>query len=188
MISNDVVVAKEINWTPSLVLSKLSDREIETLQAEGQNMDNIQWRWGRYCRMLIEKYGIPKMAVFNAIAKTVGRSQTTIRNCYYTSVTFSDADREQYENVAWSIFNYARQTPNPDAVLMYAFEDRAGVDECEMQFPITKRQEADPPEKTERRKWPVWCTPIRRRINGLPAERYKKAFRLLERLLDVLEE
>lgn len=170
-------------WTIERVIASLPERDRQRLEASGQIADKANWAWGAYAEKLIEQ-NVPKMYVYLALGKIVGRSATTIRNCYYTHRAFSDGEREEYEALAWSIFNHARQCDDPDRVLTYAHDERAGYDEVKAQFPITDPDEDEMPKPSI----PTWTMPIYRRLLGLPEARAERAKELMNELIKILED
>jgi len=170
------------DWTIGRVLAACSADEIEQLEATGQAADDCQWLWGRKASEWIER-GLPKMYVYLAIGKVVGRSATTIRHCFYTWKQFGNsAAQEEYHTVCFSIFNHARQCENPDTVLDYAEQEGAGIDEIETQFPITERV-----EEKQKLNVPAWTMPIYRRLVGLVKEKRDRAEKLLKELIEIVE-
>jgi hypothetical protein len=169
------------NLTVNQLIASLPELERAEIEATGTASDNINWYWGRKAEEFITR-GLPKMTVYMAIARMVGRSATTVRNSYYTWKSFDAGDREEYFTAPWSVFNHARQCDDPDAVLEYQRTEAAGVDEIEAQFPITAKT-----DETYRQNVPAWAMPIYRRFEGLKEEVRDHAQTLLNELIGILE-
>jgi hypothetical protein len=174
-------VSSNLPVSAEQIIASISEQERAEIEATGQNADRINWFWGMKAEEWIKR-GYPKMLAYMALGRLVGRSASTVRNCYYTWKAFDDADREEYHTASWSVFNHARQCEDPETVLEYQRTEAAGVDEIESQFPVTA-----PREELEPRNVPVWAMPIYRRFTGLQAELRAEAEGLLLRLTEILE-
>lgn len=137
MTDKKAVVVDSTNWTIGRIYSEFPEAA-SRWEALGQQDSDIHWAYGRESDALIQR-GIPAMLVYSAIGRKAGKSAQTIRKSYYTYRTFTDAQREEYHLVPYSVFAHARSCENPEEVLEY-YRDEGGcsIDEIEAVFPLTE--------------------------------------------------
>lgn len=140
----------------SVVENTLTINEIYTLVGEdvtsrwealGQTDSDVHWAYGMEAEALIPEF--PNGLVYKAIAKKAGKSSQTIRKSYYTYKAFDKDIREKYKLCPYSIFQHARTQDDPEEVLKYYLDNRASVDEVEIQFP--EGMEGEPIEEEFKR-------------------------------------
>lgn len=175
------IISQKI-WTVNMVYGEFPEA-VSRWEALGQADTNIHWAYGQEADALIT-HGVPAMLVYAAIGRKAGVKSQTIRKAYYTWKTFTDAQREQYHLVPYSVFRHARTCDNPEAVLeYYVNEGGVSVDEIEIVFPAN--EEAEEFEKAD---YPRYLVGAWRRLVGLPATiRTQAEFHLREfaRLVEV---
>ena len=154
---------------------------VKRWEALGQAESDIHWAYGREADALITA-GVPAMLAYSAIGRKAGVTSQTIRKAYYTYKTFTNAQREEYCLVPYSVFRHARTCEDPEAVLKYYVEEGGpSVDEIEAVFQAGDDDEQAKPE------YPRYTVGIWRRMIGLPAEARARAEVLLNELVTILE-
>lgn len=173
------------SWTVAALYQYVGEETLSRWQALGQADSDIHWAYGREAGALIEK-GIPAMLVYLAIARKAGKSSQTIRKSYYTYKTFTDAQREEFHNAPYTVFQHARTCDDPDAVLRYyADEQGCTVDEIEAVF----KQGEDEEFKNEFKQsnFPAYLVGAYRRLVGLSKPKRSKAEQLLREFIEVVK-
>lgn len=171
-------------WTIDRIYQFIPENEWQHIEATGHRVDEQHWLWGDLANMWVRKHGMPAMLVYEALAKRIGRSQSTVRNCAYTSKFWDRDAREQYDACSWSAFNHARLCENAEQVMKYALEERCGVDELEAKFPIGA---PDPAVHVPKGEWPSWAMPLFRHCVGLSKDDRAEFERLVRRLVELAE-
>ena len=168
------------HWTVTEIYSHFPDA-VKRWEKLGHVESDIHWAYGREADALITA-GVPSMLAYSAIGRKAGVTSQTIRKAYYTWQMFTDAQREEYGLVPYSVFRHARTCDDPEAVLKYYVEEGGpSVDEIEQVFPSG---DTDEQEKSE---YPRYTVGIWRRMIGLPAEARARAEVLLNELVTILE-
>lgn len=170
-----------IEWTIDSVCQSVGDDVLAEIEALGNQINKAQWRIGQIAGEWI-KAGMPAMLVYSVIAKRAGKRPTSIRNYFYTYRDTPLELRETYE-APFAIFNHARQVENPTDVLEYWHSENATITEVEKQFPISA-----PDEIIEKRtfEFPIWASPLFRRLSGLQPEKKSRAEILIKELIVLL--
>lgn len=169
------------DWTIDRIYQSVPEQELAELEASGQAVDNVHWLWGSKAADWIAR-GFPSMSVYSAIAKKVGRSATTIRQCYYTYKTFRDTLENYDERIPYSVYNHARMWKDPDEVLNYYMTHRASVDEVEAVF----RTDSDD-EPFVQTGLPRFLVGLWREMRGLPKAKYALALQKVNEILELIE-
>lgn len=165
-------------WTIDRIYQSVPESDLQELEESGTAADNIHWLWGRKAAEWIRR-GLPSMWVYAAVAKKVGRSSVTIRQCYYTFKAFQDIEFD--ERVPYSVYNHARQWSDPDEVINYYMEQRCSVDEVETVFRISETE--DEREQFAQTNLPRFLVGAWREMYGLPKEKYDNALNYLNLFL-----
>jgi hypothetical protein len=177
------VTAPVQKWTIRRIYESVPENELQELEASGQAVDNVQWYWGRIASEWISR-GMPKMLVYAAIGKKVGRSAVTIAQCFYTYTTFTRTEMLYDERIPYSVYNHARQWSAPDEVLEYYITHACSVDEIEQVF-----RGSEPDDEREafgKTSLPRFLVGAWREARGLPPEKYDRAMLLLREYLEVI--
>lgn len=169
-------------WTIHRIYESVPAEELAKLDASGTAADNIHWYWGSVAADWISR-GMPKMLVYAAIGKRVGRAASTIAQCYYTFISFGRDETD--ERVPYSVYNHARQWHEPDEVIQYYLDNRCSVDEIETVFRISEPDEER--EQFAKTGLPRMFVGVWRAMVGLPAEKRERAIALLREVLEVIE-
>lgn len=163
-------------WSVDRIYQSVPESDLLELDASGTAADNIHWLWGRKAAEWIRR-GLPSMYVYAAIAKKVGRSAVTIRQCYYTYKAFQDVEYD--ERVPYSVYNHARQWNDPDAVINYYIENHCSVDEVEAVFRVSDSDD----EQFTNTNLPRFLVGAWREMRGLPRDKYSNAMNYLNLFL-----
>lgn len=182
---NGRVVVSTNEWTVSRVYQYVGEHTINRWVALGETDTKIHWAYGREANDLIDK-GIPAMVVYLAIGRKAGKSSQTIRKSYYTFKTFTDAQREEFCHVPYSVFQHARTCDDPEAVLQYyTDEQNCTVDEVEAVF--RQGEDVEFINEFKRSDFPQYLVGAYRRLMGLPEPKRERAKELMTELVEILK-
>lgn len=164
-------------WTVSKIYDYAGEPALLRWSTLGQMDSEVHVAYGREAKALIDKE-LPAMLVYVAIAKKAGVSAETIRKSYYTFHFFTDAVREQYCQVPYSIFEHARRCDDPIEVLDAYLDGQKGngisVDEVKATHPADE----DPPEPAYGT-FPKYLTGAYRNMQGWTAAHRQRGTEIL---------
>ena len=107
------------------ILKILPENELDELSAIGDSRDDSRWRIGDMAHRWIDGQNLPVQQVCKIIGSRVDYGHERVRQLLYTSRFYAERPelRARYLNLRYSIFEYARQCDDPEAVLKDAFEN-----------------------------------------------------------------
>ena len=119
------------------ILKLLPQDELDALSAIGDSRDDQRWKIGDTARNWIDLQGFPVNQICKIIGKETDYGHERVRQFLYTSRFYAERPglRSKYLNLRYSIFEYARQCDDPEAVLQGALENNLRPEQVKFQYP-----------------------------------------------------
>lgn len=115
----------------------LPQNELDELQAYGDTHDECRWKAGDAARRWIDEQGMPVQQICKIIGRLTDYGFERVRQFLYCSRFYYEHPemRRQYLNLRYSIFEYARQCDDPEAVLQSAMDGNLSPSQVKFTYP-----------------------------------------------------